>query len=160
LYEKIRLDEPWDSEYNRQFHDVSLSAFRCPSAGLHERIRREMPNLVIDGNCYYSIVLGPETPFIGSKPMPFSSISDGTSNTIFVVERLLPVCWMDPNNEIGFDTACSGVNRNIHGIGSAHTGGANVAIADGSVQFISDTIKQETLRALLTKSGGESVIMP
>jgi len=158
LYEQIRLDEPWDSEYNRKFHDVSIYGFCCPSAGLHERIRREMPNLIIDGNCYYSIVVGPEAIFHGSKAVPMGSISDGTSNTILVVERLLPVCWMDPNSEISFDVACKGINSNIYGIGSAHTGGANAAAADGSVQFISDTIKPETLRAYLTKAGGESVI--
>jgi len=158
LYAQIRLNEPWDSEHNRQFHDALISVFRCPSGCLPERFKREIPDLIIDGNCYYSVVVGPETPFIGSQPMPLSSISDGTSNTILVVERLLPVCWMDPNNEIGFDAACSGVNRNIHGIGSAHTGGANVAMADSSVHFLSDTIEPETLRAALTKAGGESAI--
>ncbi len=32
LYEQIRLDEPWDSEHNRQFHAVNMQEFRCPSA--------------------------------------------------------------------------------------------------------------------------------
>jgi len=160
LYEQIRLDEPWDSEHNWQFHDVVISAFQCPSGGLNARFRREMPTLKADGNCYYSAVIRPETPFFGCEAMSLGDIHDGASNTILIVERLLPVCWMDPNNDIGFDTACRGVNSDLRGIGSAHTGGANVAIADGSVIFISDTINPETLRAALTKSGGENTILP
>ncbi|MDO4628254.1 MAG: DUF1559 domain-containing protein [Planctomycetia bacterium] len=30
LYAKIRLDEPWDSEWNRQFHAEMPEVFRCP----------------------------------------------------------------------------------------------------------------------------------
>ena len=159
LYEKIRLDEPWDSEYNRQFHDKYISDFFCPSVTSRDGIANYfLPKREVSEKCYYSIVVGPETIFPGSQAMNLGSISDGTPNTVLVVERFLPVCWMDPNNEISFDTACSGVNRNIFGIGSVHTGGANVAMADGSVQFIEDTIQPETLRATLTKSGGESVV--
>jgi len=162
LYEQIRLDEPCDSEYNRQFHDKYISVFYCPtSTSLNGIANYFLPKEEVDEKCYYSIVLGQETPFIGSKPTNLGDISDGTPNTILVVERLLPVCWMDPNNEIGFYAACSGVNRNFHGIGSNHVkkGGANVAAADGSVTFISNTINPETLRALLTKSGGENTMM-
>ncbi len=31
LYERIRLDEPWDSPYNRQFHNVDIPQYRCPA---------------------------------------------------------------------------------------------------------------------------------
>ncbi len=30
LYAKIRLDEPWDSVYNKEFHDEMPEVFRCP----------------------------------------------------------------------------------------------------------------------------------
>ena len=42
-----------------------------------------------------------------------------------------------------------------------HTGGVNVSIADGSVQFISQTISHDYVyRALMTRAGGESVSIP
>ncbi|VTR96560.1 DUF1559 domain-containing protein [Tuwongella immobilis] len=41
--------------------------------------------------------------------------------------------------------------------GSNHTGGVNVAMADGSVRFLRDTIRPVTLAALATRSGGETV---
>ncbi|MCL2348782.1 MAG: DUF1559 domain-containing protein [Planctomycetaceae bacterium] len=160
LYEKIRLDEPWDSEYNRQFHAEAPGDFQCPSRGATGAIQRERPELTTGGNCFYSVVLGPETPFTGEKPVRLNDIWDGTSNTICIVERLLPVCWMDPNNEIRFNTACEGIDRKQEGIGSNHSGGANAALVDGSVTFLSDTIKPEILKAMLTKAGGENVVTP
>ena len=161
LYEQIRLDEPWDSEHNRQFHDEYISTFYCPtSTGRNGIANYFFPKEKINEKCYYSAVIGLETPFTGSISVSLGDIKDGTANTILIVERLLPVCWMDPNNEITFDTACRGVNSDIRGIGSNHTKGANVALADGSVHYISDTIPPETLRAMLTKSGGESVYIP
>jgi prepilin-type processing-associated H-X9-DG protein len=44
---------------------------------------------------------------------------------------------------------------NLHGLYSFHPGGAHVAFADGSVQFLRDTIETKTLLALITRNGGE-----
>lgn len=41
------------------------------------------------------------------------------------------------------------------GPSSQHPGGTQVLFADGSVRFISATIKRETFEALLTRAGGE-----
>ena len=41
------------------------------------------------------------------------------------------------------------------GFGSAHPGGMNMAMCDGSVRYVSATIRPETLRALFTKAAGE-----
>jgi len=38
---------------------------------------------------------------------------------------------------------------------SGHTGGVNVALADGSVRFVKDTISIQTWRALSTIDNGE-----
>jgi prepilin-type N-terminal cleavage/methylation domain-containing protein/prepilin-type processing-associated H-X9-DG protein len=43
---------------------------------------------------------------------------------------------------------------------SAHTGGVNAAMADGSVRFFSNSIDLYTWRALGTRSGGETVNLP
>ncbi|MCL2349335.1 MAG: DUF1559 domain-containing protein [Planctomycetaceae bacterium] len=164
LYEQIRLDEPWDSEHNSQFHSQMLSVFQCPSgkradASASQGKQSPEPQRN-DLNCYYSVVIGEQTIFPGAEPVNFGQISDGRSNTILVVERMYPVCWMDPTHEITFVDACLGVNTNVYGLGSGHIKGCNVAMADGSVQYFSDTIKPETLKALLTKAGGESVSVP
>jgi competence protein ComGC len=153
LYEKIRLDEPWDSEYNRQFHAEAPAIFRCPgnprSAGgfqcpmcLYEHVS------ILGGSCY-SVVCGAEAAFFGSQTRPRSK---ALSQTIFLVERREPVNWMDPSNEITFDTACKGINVDAKGIGSYHPVGVCTALGDGSNRFILNTIDSETLRTMLTPS--------
>jgi prepilin-type processing-associated H-X9-DG protein len=50
-----------------------------------------------------------------------------------------------------------GVNdSNGWGIFSFHSAGANVALADGSVQFFSDSTDRSLVHAMATKSGGEA----
>ena len=156
LYKKIRLDEPWDSEYNRQFHDAKIPVFQCPSKGISGVLHWSMPQLRAEGNCYYSVVIGNETLFPGEKTATLDDIKDGTANTVLVVERLLPVCWMDPNHEITFETAAEGINQNVHGVGSAHTEGCVIGYADGSAHFVPDTIEKEEWKALLTKAGNDN----
>ena len=155
LYEKIRLDEPWDSEYNRQFHAIDIGYFQCPSA--EGVLRKRHPNLREKGNCFKSVIIGESTVFSGAKSMTFQDMTDGTSNTIFMVERLLPVCWMDPNSEISMGVALEGVNREYSGIGSFHDGIINTVFADGSVQALPENISREKLKAYLTIAGGENI---
>ena len=162
MYDKIRLDEPWNSEHNRQFHDVQIRTFQCPSSSRSVRIVRSMRNIFIKNrelsrtlNCDYSVVIGEDTAFPGSTAITLKDITDGTSNTILIVERMAPVNWMDPSNEIRFENACKGINKHILGIGSEHhAGGAYVAFADGSVRFLLNDF--EGIKPLLTRSAGDN----
>jgi len=161
LYEKIRLDEPWDSEYNRQFHEVQIQWYQCPASGRNtafpsSRLRDVIVNsrdLHRMANCDYSVVIGDETVFPGSKTVSGREITDGTSQTILVVERMIPVNWMDPNNEIRFDVAKEGINRHLFGIGGRHADGWTLAtFVDGATKIFPPTTD---IRPLLTKSAGD-----
>jgi hypothetical protein len=157
LYKKIRLDEPWDSEYNKQFHSQMPREFRCPSnrqaftfigefAGFNKTFR-------FSDGCCYSLVVGNETVFNGSTTAKFEGIKDGTSNTVLLVERITPVNWMEPNNDIPFTKACCGIDKDISGIGSMHPDGCHCGFADGKVQFLPSGLALEKLKAMLMKGG-------
>ena len=149
VFDMIRHDEPWDSDYNRQFHGRVMDVFECPN------------NPMVGGSAY-SAVVGPGTIFeIRDKALSMGDISDGTSNTIMFVERAVPLkCWMDPTQEITLDEAKKGINVSPNGIGSAHPGGAMIAVCDGSVRWFEDSTDPGTLEALLIRNDGRAVYMP
>jgi hypothetical protein len=157
LYQKIRLDEPWDSEYNKQFHNVVVDFYRC----------EENPLAKNAGLCCYSAIAG--EGFIPAKKTghdgmrsagTFARIADGTSNTLAVVEVKQPFCWMNPTADITPDELLKGINTEDGRVGSFHAGGINAVFFDGAVKFLPSNIPKEILKAFGTCSGGESVNYP
>ena len=142
LYAKIHLDEPWDSQHNRGFHDTPLAIYQCPSAELEP------------GQSTYSVVVGENMPFQAGEG---KSLDDFGMNLILVVERRQPVGWMEPASEVAESLAMEGINRQDEeaGIGSPHPGGMNVGLRDGSTRFISETIAPSSLRGLLDGTAEE-----
>ena len=149
LYEQIRLDEPWNSKHNSQFHSRVLNLYQCP----------ENKDIKGTTNCIYSVIKDDEHCFPESgKSIHLGNISDGSSNTVAVVEVKKPFCWMDPTADLTLAEFSKGINKGR--AGSYHTGGCNVLVFDGSAHFLPDSTDTKTLRALATKNGGESVSLP
>ena len=67
---------------------------------------------------------------------------------------------LTPNSKTPDCSAWGGVGTGIgfFAARSAHPGGVNVAITDGSVRFIRDSIDYQTWYALATRNGGEIII--
>ncbi|MDR0390952.1 MAG: DUF1559 domain-containing protein [Planctomycetaceae bacterium] len=155
LYKKIRLNEPWDSEYNKQFHDTFINVYCCPNNRLVKK----------DKSCCCSVIAGEVfTPAKdagekGNIGMPLGKITDGTSNTLAVVEVKQPFCWMDPTADITLDEFIKGVNKEGR-VGSFHTTGINAALFDGSKRLLPNSISKEVLKAIGTYNGGETVTLP
>ncbi len=128
LYDQIRLNEPWDSPHNSQFHSVSVSAFCCPSDENNHGKERPYTS--------YDVVVGENTAFppfdSESMSQPIVSVDDiaqsaaGTSQTVLLVERQCPpekpIHWMNPTPlKIGDLES---------GIAFRHNGGSVIVTAD------------------------------
>jgi len=139
LYQQIRLDEPWDSEHNSQFHDQMSFIFKCPSN----------PH---SGCCYSAIAGGIFSP--AKEPgsitgLKFSDIRNGVSNTLAIVEVKEPFCWMDPTADVTLEEFTSGIK-----VGSYHSGGFNGTFMDCSVRFLHySTFQPEAFRAMALPDG-------
>jgi len=112
-----------------------------------------------------------------NRPLRLEQMQDGTSNTLMIgedlMDRNLHCGWPRANYSTG--TAAIPLNTNLPGtlpqydpgdwpnvysFRSRHSGGANFAIADGSVRFVAQGMDLNLYRALATHSGGEAVSLP
>jgi prepilin-type processing-associated H-X9-DG protein len=144
LYQQFRLDEPWDSPHNRQSISQMPQVYRNPSSRAPE------------GATDYLAPVGPGTIFESSKGAQMRNITDGASKTALVLEvnSDAAVEWTKP--------ADFGVNPDnpLAGLGNAHRGGFNAALADGSVRFISKAIDPQVFLNLMKMDDGQAVRLP
>jgi hypothetical protein len=141
LYEKFKLDEPWDSPHNIQLLELMPDFYRNP------KIPTE------PGHTTYVMPYGAGTPGSEEGRLRFAMFTDGLSNTISVVEvdSEYAVPWTAPDD----------INiEDIDLTDAFPEKGANVSIWDGSVRFFSKTFDLEVLEKLLTHRGGELVTIP
>jgi prepilin-type N-terminal cleavage/methylation domain-containing protein/prepilin-type processing-associated H-X9-DG protein len=117
----------------------------------------------------YSPATTPTAPL--RSPTNMSSISDGTSNTLLIGETdfrprgvastEMGGIWAYGYIGYSYGSTFHPFNRHnntttIYGaFRSEHTGGGNFAMADGSVQFVRDSVDLTVYRAASTRSGGE-----
>jgi prepilin-type processing-associated H-X9-DG protein len=120
------------------------AVYACPDQGRA---------LTRDGKTTYLTPRGPATIFPGAESFKIQEITDGTSNTIFVVDASddLAVTWTKPDD---WQTTPEVTTRGLFG---HHPGGLNVGFADGSVHFVRETIVPKILQALTTRNGGEVI---
>jgi prepilin-type processing-associated H-X9-DG protein len=143
LYRQFKLDEPWDGASNKPLLVKMPKVFECPSwsqAGPE-------PNTTI-----YQVLIGPGTLFEKAEGIAFSDVPDGLGRTLMVAETKAPIAWTQPSG-LPFNPKMP-----IKGLGSAHPGGFNVVMADGSVRFVKNTTTPAALEAMATRNGGEVLL--
>ncbi len=99
------------------------------------------------------------------EPVSLQQITDGTAHTAIVAEALsrrIPTMeWANGHNIFAQEQSTPinielGIDEIADEIGSPHPGGALVTFCDGHVAFLGNDLDQNTLNALLTRSGGET----
>ena len=143
LYNSLDLSKPWNDPANAEAFKTMPHQFRCPGSKL-------LPPCFTS----YVAVVGADACFHPTEPRPISDITDGTSNTVMVIEvaQKHTVHWMSPLDADEQVVLCFSSDDQL-----AHTGGVQGALADGSVRYISENITPEARRALISINGKETL---
>ena len=139
LYQQFRLNEPWDSEHNRKLITPMPAIFATTDDQMNQ-----------EGKTTFVMPGGKGTAG-GGEPLTLEKFTDGTSNTILLME-VSPeqaVIWTQPEDwSLDPDTP-------LRGIFSPNQQSVRVGVADGSVRWLP---RDEVLiRAMLTIGGKEFV---
>jgi type II secretory pathway pseudopilin PulG len=146
LYNHYDPKQPWDSPHNRAVANTPLPDLQCPSDPGTGANSTETN--------YVRIVGKDTTGGMPNEAVKIGDITDGTSNTIMVVEVSgLHIHWAEPRDV----TVEEFMEMVAKGHVSFHTGGFQAVFADGSVHFISYGVDPKTLRALVLRNDGQPV---
>lgn len=141
LYNQYRKNEPWDSETNKKVLAKMPIIYRHPSQPAD--------------SVYTSIFAAYGNGLMFEKKsgvsIGFRDITDGTSNTIAIVEAKRDIPWTKPE-EIEFDATAAKLPE----LGFVPEG-TQVGFGDGSVRFLARSIDPSLFNKLLTRAGGEVV---
>jgi hypothetical protein len=142
LFKQFHLDEPWDSANNKPLIAKMPSIFKNPNG-----------KPLAEGQTRYVVPSGKDTIFDGDKGISMAHITDGTSNTILILEvgEDKAVTWTKPD-DMDFDP-----QKPMTGLGTIDPAGILAAFADGSVRMIRKTVDAETFRRLILRNDGQPI---
>jgi prepilin-type N-terminal cleavage/methylation domain-containing protein/prepilin-type processing-associated H-X9-DG protein len=172
-------------EKNERVRQHVISVLSCPSDP-HSVFSRDMIATSNYAGSHHdsesAIDLDNHGVFFLNSSIRFSQITDGSSNTIFIGEKLIGTEIGNGSTDLGWMSGTRATLRNagipinmeqerpfesdfieippqtpstVGGFGSTHTGGAQFAFGDGSVKFLSENIDWELYRYLAHRADGE-----
>jgi prepilin-type processing-associated H-X9-DG protein len=141
LYNQYRFDEPWDSENNKRVAATIPAVYRSPTA-------------TNGNNCTSYVALTHANGVFNATPAAkgtkMAQVTDGTSNTVVIVEANAEIPWTKPEDIAIVD------GQPLPQLGFPGATTFNVAFCDGSVQQLTTKLTDE-FRKLITKSDGNVV---
>ncbi len=141
LYESIDLSKPWDHPDNAAAAKACPPAFRCPSAARLPENCTTYVGIVSTTGCFHP-----------TESRSEDDISDPSEKTLMVIEVSEDdaVPWMSPQDSDGGWVL--GFSPDVK---LPHEGGVVALFGDGSVQFLSAELPDETRRSMLTIAGDD-----
>ncbi|MBC8290087.1 MAG: DUF1559 domain-containing protein, partial [Planctomycetes bacterium] len=140
LYEQYNLDEPWDSPNNRQVLAKMPAIFRHPSEPATST-----------NACYFGLTGADTAMGDGTMPIGIRHVTDGSSNTILLVEAKRAVPWTKPE-DIPVRTGSP-----LPKFGGFSPDGFHVGLCDGVAKFLLNAINPQTLQNAVNRKDGNPV---
>jgi hypothetical protein len=163
LYASLEKDHPWSDGRNEviAFHKINLIS--CPNVAAVPSGRPEPTSYVGIAGLGVDAALLPKANaragvFGYDRQTTPADVTDGAANTMMIAETsLVRGSWLQAGSATvrGLDPARKpyiGAGRQFGGL---HDGGAWVAMGDGSVRWVDETIDPKVFEALSTMAGGE-----
>ena len=183
LYKTIDQSKGVYDPANEPPRKSQIASLLCSSYPINGRYDADSQDIAIStyAACYSSTEVPLDKDnngvfFLGSR-IKFSEIGDGSSNTIFVSEKISPegdLGWMSGTRATlrngvfeslpsrGYKLATSTTTSNpdngslvMGGFSSFHSSGVNCLYGDGGVRFLPFSIEPKVLEALCSRNGGE-----
>ena len=139
LYEKFKLDEPWNSEHNVGLLADMPETFKAPGASL-------LKTTILGFD-------GPGAIFESGESVRFGKITDGSSNTILAVhaDRQSAITWTKPA-DIQFYP-----KEPVTQLAESEDGTVNAVLCDGSNVDVKAEAIQSDLNNLIQKDDGKVI---
>jgi prepilin-type processing-associated H-X9-DG protein len=179
LFEKLDFTKPTAVGSNADYIRSSLPMFRCTS----DTAPNSIVVVALNGTRYTAATgnyVGVKGMLAEMSSIRFDQVTDGLSNTLMLGER---VFQPSVNGSDEFTSSWCGqltsvdsyvfnsiphlaasplyaINESLmfpNCFSSRHSGGANFALGDGSIRFLSQMLNRDVLFALGTRDGGEVV---
>lgn len=169
--------------FRQRDQSVAVRAYICPARRTAEAMpvvaEDDLGKYVGGGLKWGKVDFACNLQAFDNRPVCYSisHFTDGLSNTILIGEKAFDSVINTPQtwhwDEPFFIGGSKGTSRGGIGIvparagtpykenwGSAHTGGAQFALGDGSVRMVSFNVDVKVFEAALTPDGGEAVNLP
>ncbi len=141
LYKDFHLDEPWDSAHNLALLPRMPIVFAVPG-----RSGAKIPR----GHTIRHVFVGKGAAFEGTQGLRIpDDFPDGTAGTILLVDAGRPVPWTKPE-DLGYDP-----EQPLPELQRVFRDGFWACMVDGSRRWVKHDTREATLRALITRNGGD-----
>ena len=142
LFDQFDPTQAWNSPRNMPISQTMIPTFCDASAGAPT-----------PGRTDYLFVVGKGTAFEEPGPHTLNTLTDGTANTLFMIEvKNAGISWAEPRD---FDAS-----QAVPLPPGNHPGVTLGAFFDGSVKAITSNMSAEEVRSLATRAGAEPVFVP
>jgi prepilin-type processing-associated H-X9-DG protein len=143
LYDQIDLAKPWDDPANQRARNTPLRLYECPS----NTAGRLMTT--------YFAVAAPSGCFKPTESISFADVKDRRDRTLMLIEisEKHAVHWMSPQDATEEMILNRGTDFDL-----SHPNGSQAAFVDGHIEYLTENVRPDVLRALISIAGNDDDI--